>query len=63
MRKYKDYAKDGGLGEVWILCRVVFTMSLCTLELKQNVNKFAISSHTALKLAKQALKSYLKTAS
>ena len=39
---------------------VVFTMSLCALELKQNVNKFAISSNTALKLGKQALKSYLK---
>ena len=32
-------------------------MSLCTHELKQ---KFAISSRTALKLVKQALKSYLK---
>ena len=35
---------------------VVFTMGLCTLEL----TKFAISSHTALKLGKHAIKSYLK---
>ena len=35
-----------------------FTMSLWALELKTNVNKFVISSHTALRLAKQVLKSY-----
>ena len=39
---------------------VVFTMSLCTLELIQTLIKFAISSHTAVKLDKQALRSYLK---
>ena len=39
---------------------VVFTISLCALELKKNVNKLAISSHTFLKLGKQALKSYVK---
>ena len=34
-------------------------MSLCAIELT-NVNKFTISSHTALKLGKQVLESYLK---
>ena len=34
-------------------------MSLCALELKRNVNKFAISDHTAFKLDVQALRSYL----
>ena len=37
-----------------------FTMTLCALELKQALAGFAISSHTALKLAIQALRSYLK---
>ena len=37
---------------------VVFTMSLCTLKI--NVNNFAISTRTALKLSIQALGSYLK---
>ena len=53
-----NYAKDGGLGEVWILCSF-YHESLRTW-IKPNVNKFAISSHTALKFGKQALKSYLK---
>ena len=53
-----DYAKNGGLGEVWILCS--FYHELLRTWIKTNVNKFAISSHTALKLGKQALKSYLK---
>ena len=35
-------------------------MSLCVLELKQKLIKFAISSHTALKLDVHALRSYLK---
>ena len=35
-------------------------MSLCALESKQNLNKFAISTHTALKLGIQAQGSYLK---
>ena len=48
-----DYVKDGGLGRSGSS-----TMSLCAL--KTNVNKFAISSHTALKLRKQTLKSNLK---
>ena len=38
----------------------VFTMSHCALELKKNVNKFAIWSRTAIKLDIQALISYLK---
>ena len=53
-----NYAKDGGPGEVRRLCS--FTMSLWTLELKQTVNKSAISGHTALKLGEQSPKSYLK---
>ena len=52
------YAKDGGLGEVWILCSF-YHEPLRTL-IKTNVNKFVISSHTALKLRKQAMKSYSK---
>ena len=39
---------------------VVFTMNLCALGLKTIVNKFAISSHTALILGVHALRSYLK---
>ena len=39
---------------------VVFTMSFCTIESKQTLIKFAISTHTALKLGIQALRSYLK---
>ena len=39
---------------------VVFTMGLCALESKQTLNTFAISSHTALKLATQSLRSFLK---
>ena len=52
------YAKDGGLGEVWILCN--FYHEPLRTWIKTNANKFAISSHTALKLGNQALKSYLK---
>ena len=52
-----DYAKDGGPeGSDFY---VVFTMSLCSLELKPTLIKFAISNHTALKLHVQALTSYL----
>ena len=39
---------------------VVFTMSLCTLGLKQLFDTFAISNHTALTLGVHALRSYLK---
>ena len=53
-----DYAKNGGLGEVWILCGF-YHEPLRTWN-KANVSKFVISSHTALKLRKQPLKSYLK---
>ena len=35
-------------------------MSLCALESKTNVSKFAISTRTALKLGIQALRNYLK---
>ena len=43
------------------LC-VVFTMSLCALESNQKLisSLFAISSHTALKLCTQSLRSYFK---
>ena len=53
-----DYAKYGDQGKSDF--GVAFTMNLCTLELNKDVNKFAISAHMALKLGKQALKSYLK---
>ena len=39
---------------------VVSTRSLCPIKIKININKFAISSHTALKLAIEAQRSYLK---
>ena len=40
---------------------VVFTMSLCALELKQTFqNKFAISNHMALKIDLHTLRSYLR---
>ena len=53
-----DYAKDGGPGEVWLLCSF-YHESLRTW-IKTIVNKFAISNHTALILAVHALRSYLK---
>ena len=53
-----DYAKDGELGEVWILCS--FYHEPLRTWIKTNVNKFAISTHMSLKLGKQALKNYLK---
>ena len=49
-----DYAKDGGLGEVWILCS--FYHVPLRIWIKTNVNKFATSSHMALKLRKQLWK-------
>ena len=52
-----DYAKDGGSGEVWLL-RSFYHEPLRTW-IETNVNKFAISNHTALNLGKQALRSYL----
>ena len=42
-----DYAKDGGPGEVWLLCS--FAINLCALNWNK-VSKFAISNQTALKL-------------
>ena len=58
-RKIKDdYAKDGGPVEVWLLCS--FYQEPLHTSIKTNVNKFAISPHTALKLGIQAMRSYLK---
>ena len=53
-----DYAKDGGPGEVWRLCS--FYHEPLRTWIKTNSYMSAISSHTALKLSEQALKSYLK---
>ena len=53
-----DYAKDGGPGEVWLLCSFDHE-SFCTW-IKTIANKFAISNHTALILGVHALRSYLK---
>ena len=53
-----DYAKDGGPEAVWHLCS--FYDEHLRPWIKTNINKFAISSRTALKLGEQALKSYLK---
>ena len=52
-----DYAKDGGPGEVRLLCS--FCHEPLRIWIKTNVNKFAISSHTVLKLDVQALRNYL----
>ena len=57
-RRIDDYAKDGGPGEISVLCS--FYHGTLRTSIKTNANKFAISSHTALKLSKQALESYLK---
>ena len=53
-----DYAKDGGPGEVWLLCS--FYHEPLRTWIKTNINKFAISTHTTLKFGRQALGSYLK---
>ena len=53
-----DYAKNGGPGEVWLLCSF-YHESLCTW-IKTIVTMFAISNHTALILGVLALRSYLK---
>ena len=53
-----DYAKDGGPGELWLLCSF-YHGSLRTW-IKTIVNRFAISNHTAMILAVHALRSYLK---
>ena len=52
-----DYAKDGGPGEVSLLCSF-YHESLRTW-IKTIVNKFATSNHTALILGVHALRSYL----
>ena len=53
-----DYTKNGGPGEVWLLCSF-YNESLRTW-IKTIVNKFASSNHTALILGVHALRSYLK---
>ena len=53
-----NYAEDGGQLEAWILCS--FYHEHLRTWIKTNVNNFPISNHTALKLRKLALKSYLK---
>ena len=53
-----DYAKNGGPGEVYLLCSI-YHESLRTW-IQTIVNKFAISNHTALILGVDALRSYLK---
>ena len=53
-----DYAKNGGPGEVRLLCSF-YHESLCTW-IKTTVNKFAISNHTVLISGVHALRSYLK---
>ena len=53
-----DYAKDGGPGEVWLLCSF-YHDSLRTW-IETIVNKFAVSNHMALILGVRAPKSYLK---
>ena len=53
-----DYAKDGGPDEVRRLCG--FYREPLRTWIKTNGYKSAISNHTALKLDKQAPKSYLK---
>ena len=53
-----NYAKDGGSGEVWLLCNV--NHEPLHTWIKTNVNKFAILSHTALKLGMQNLRSYMR---
>ena len=53
-----DYTKDGGPGEVWLVCSF-YPESLRTW-IKTIVNKFAILNHTTLILGVHALRSYLK---
>ena len=53
-----NYTKDGGPGEVRLLCSF-YHESLRTW-IKIIVNKFAISNHTALIFGVHALRSYLK---
>ena len=53
-----DYAKDGGPGEVPLLCS--FYHEPLRTWIETNVNKFAISNHTALKIDLYTLRSYLR---
>ena len=52
-----DYVKDSGPGEVRLLCS--FYHEPLRTWIETNVNTFAISNHTALKLDIQALRRYL----
>ena len=54
-----NYAKDGGPGEVWHLCS--FYNEPLRTWIKTDVDKMDVSSHTALKLAIEALKGYFTT--
>ena len=51
------YARNGGPGEVWLLCSFYHEPFRTWIE--TNVNTFAVSNHTALKLDVQALRGYL----
>ena len=53
-----DYNKNGGPGEVWLLCN--FYHESLRNWIKTTVNKFAISNHTALILRVHIPRSYLK---
>ena len=53
-----NYAKNGGPGEVWLLCSLYHESLRAWI--KTIVNKFAISNRTALILSVPALRSYLK---
>ena len=52
-----DYSKDGGQGEIWLLCS--FYHEPLRNWIETNLNKFAILNHTTLKLDVQTLRSYL----
>ena len=54
-------AKDGGPGQVRLLSS--FCQEPLRTCIKTNVNKYAISNHTAFKLRTHALRSYLKLTS
>ena len=51
-----DHTKDGGPGEVRLLCS--FNHEPLRARIKTGVNKIAISTHTALKLGIQDMRIY-----
>ena len=55
-RRYTLKMADQGRSDFY----VAFTMSLCALELKTDVHKFAISRYKALKLGIQILRTYFQ---